>query len=294
MDKLAFKSPAKINLFLDILRKREDGYHEIVSLMQAVDLCDELVLQKRKKGITIRCDHADCPADESNLAFKAARLLLDEAKIREGVSINLKKKIPVAAGLGGGSSNVATTLKGINRLFDLKLSYQKLHSLASQIGSDVPFFLCSGQALVKGRGEEIEPITIYREYWLVLVCPKFNVSTQWAYQNLKINLTKFKKKVNLKNLENRNGFFEALPCFENDLEEVVSREYPVIRKIKDILENRGAVKSSMSGSGPTVYGVFEQKPKAEEVAQELTRTGQDWSPGSMGQVFLTQPILNNI
>lgn len=292
METLVFKSPAKINLFLEVLRKREDGYHEICSLMQTVDLCDELLLQRRKEGVVIRTDDPECPANETNLAFKAAQLILEEAKIKEGVSIHIKKIIPIAAGLGGGSSNAATTLKGINQLFELNLSDQKLHFLSSQIGSDIPFFLSSGQALVRGRGEIIEPITIYRDYWLVLARPEVKVSTQWAYQNLKINLTKVKNEVNLKVLENPNVFFEALPHFENDLEEVVSVKYPIIRRIKDILENSGAVKSSMSGSGPTVYGVFERKPKAEEVARKLRRG--DWSPASGGQVFVTQPIPNSI
>lgn len=287
MDKLTLKSPAKINLFLEVLKKRDDGYHEIVSLIQAVDLCDELVLEKRKKGVVVTCDHPDCPTDESNLAFKAASMLLEEETTKEGVSIHIKKKIPISAGLGGGSSNAAATLKGINRLFELELPDKKLHDLASRIGSDVPFFLYSGQALVKGRGEKIKPINImYRDYWLVLVCPGFEVSTRWAYQNVKISLTKERKEFNLKSLENGSVFFKALRSFRNDLEEVVSKRYPVVQKIKEILENSGALKSSMSGSGPTVYGVFDRKPQAEEVAKKLLRG--DW------QFFLTQPIPGNI
>ena len=292
MDKLTLKSPAKINLFLEVLRKREDGYHDIVSLIQAVDLCDELILQKRKKGVMISCDHPDCPTDESNLTFKAASMLLEEEKINEGVSIHIMKRIPISSGLGGGSSNAAATLKGINQLFELELPDKKLHDLASRIGSDVPFFLYSGQALVKGRGEEIGPINMYRDYWLVLVCPHLKVSTRWAYQNVKISLTKKKKEVNLLSLENGLWFFKVLPGFRNDLEEVVSKRYPVIKKIKETLENSGALKSSMSGSGPTVYGVFDRKPQAEEVVEKLLRG--DWSAESRGQIFLTQPIPGNI
>jgi len=286
LDKLVLKSPAKINLFLEVLKKRDDGYHEIVSLIQAVDLCDELVLEKRKKGVVVTCDHPDCPTDESNLAFKAASMLLEEETTKEGVSIHINKKIPISAGLGGGSSNAAATLKGINQLYQLKLPDKKLHDLASRIGSDVPFFLYSGQALVKGRGEKIKPINImYRDYWLVLVCPGFEVSTRWAYQNVKISLTKERKEFNLENLENGSVFFKALRSFRNDLEEVVSKRYPVVQKIKEILENSGALKSSMSGSGPTVYGVFDRKPQAEEVTKKLLRG--DW------QIFLTQPIPGN-
>jgi len=286
LDRVVLKSPAKINLFLEVLKKREDGYHEILSLMQAVDLCDEMVLEKRKSGIRVSSDHPDCPADEGNLAYQAASLLLREGKINQGVSIHISKRIPISAGLGGGSSNAATTLKGLNELFRLKLPDRRLHHLASRLGSDVPFFLCSGQALAKGRGDEIEAKTLYRGYLLVLVYPGFGVSTKWVYQKAKISLTRERKAVNYKALGSSAGFFEALPHFQNDLEEVVIRKHSVVQQIKDILKNSGAVKSSMSGSGPTVYGVFDQKPQAEEVAKKLSRG--DW------QVYLTQPIPGNI
>ncbi len=282
MDRLILKSPAKINLLLKILGKREDGYHEIVSLMQAIDLQDEIILEKRDRGVTISTDHPDCPADENNLAFRAARLFLEEFNIKEGVNINIRKKIPIAAGLGGGSSDAAATLKGMSRLFAPEVPATKLHHLATGLGSDVPFFLGSGQALAKGRGEKLEPVTIFDDYWLVLVYPGFGVSTRWAYETFKISLTKIKKEFNLNILENRDDFFKALPGFDNDLEEVVKERYPVIGQIEDILTSSGAVKSSMSGSGPTVYSVFEQKPKAEEVARKIRRG--DW------EVFLTQPI----
>ncbi len=286
MDSLILKSPAKINLFLEVLRKREDGYHEILTLMQAVDIWDELVLERRKSGIKVSSDNPDCPTNKGNLAYRAASFILNEAKVNQGVSIHIKKRIPISSGLGGGSSNAAATLQGINQLFELGLSDRKLHGLASRIGSDVPFFLYSGQALARGRGDEIEPRTFYRDYWLVLVCPEFQVSSQWAYQEVKISLTRKGKRVNYKFLGSSRGFFEALAHFRNDLEEVVTREHRVVQEIKEILADSGAVKSSMSGSGPTVYGVFDQKPQAEEVARKLSRG--DW------QIFLTQPIPGNI
>jgi 4-diphosphocytidyl-2-C-methyl-D-erythritol kinase len=282
LDKLTLKSPAKINLFLKVQNKREDGYHEIVSLMQAIDLEDEIIFEKINRGVEISTDHPDCPADNHNLAFKAARLLLDESEIKGGVRIHIKKRVPIAAGLGGGSSNAAAALKGVNRLFGLEVSLAKLHLLASRLGSDVPFFLGSGQALATGRGEMLKPVSIFRDYWLVLVYPAFKVSTQWAYQRFKIPLTRKENKFNLNFLENRDSFFEALPDFDNDLEETVKERYPVIGQIEDTLTSSGAIKSSMSGSGPTVYGVFEQQPKAEEVASKIRRG--DW------EVFLTQPI----
>ena len=282
MNHLTIKSPAKINLFLRVLKKRDDGYHEIRTLMQALDLCDELTMEKTTGGIGLTCDHPGCPGDERNLAFQAASLLLREAGIDGGVRIHLRKRIPISAGLGGGSSNAAAALKGINRLFGLGLSLERLHQAASQLGSDVPFFLYSGQALAQGRGEEIHPVRLFRDYWLVLVCPRVEVSTAGAYRNVRISLTKGDKEVNCSFLESKQGFFDALPLFENDLEEVVAEEQPIVRQLKAILKDSGAARSSMSGSGPTVYGLFDQKPQAQEVAGKLSRG--DW------QVFLTQPI----
>jgi 4-diphosphocytidyl-2-C-methyl-D-erythritol kinase len=282
LEKLSLKSYAKINLCLYVLKKREDGYHEIFSVMQAIDLFDRLTLHKTEKGIIIECDHPDVPKDEKNLAYQAADLLFKERNFKGGVRIDIEKKIPVSAGLGGGSSNAAFTLKGINQLFDLKLSFQKLHSLASRIGSDVPFFLYSGQAIARGRGEKILPIRLFRDYWLVLVCPNFKISTERVYGDVKIDLTEDKSFINLQNCDNKDGFFETLRQFNNDLEKVVLNRYAMISRIKETLKKFGAIKSSMSGSGPTVYGVFEKKSQAEEVTKRLSEG--DW------QVFLTQPI----
>jgi 4-diphosphocytidyl-2-C-methyl-D-erythritol kinase len=282
LESLTLKSYAKINLCLYVLKKREDGYHEIFSMMQAIDLRDQLTLHKIQKDIVIRCDHSDVPKDENNLAYQAADLLFKERNLKGGVRIDIEKQIPVSAGLGGGSSNAAFTLKGINQLFDLKLSNQKLHLIASRIGSDVPFFLYSGQAIAKGRGEKILPIRLYGDYWLVLVRPNLMISSERVYQNVKIDLTAGKSFINLNACDNKDGFFNSLRQFDNDLEKVVISRYAVISQIKKTLENSGAIKSSMSGSGPAVYGLFEKKPQAEEVASKLTRS--DW------QIFLTRPI----
>jgi 4-diphosphocytidyl-2-C-methyl-D-erythritol kinase len=283
MERLMLKSPAKINLFLQVLKKRDDGYHEIRTLMQAVELYDELTLEKTARGISVTCDHPNCPSDQRNLAFQASALLLRERRFEGGLRIHIRKRIPISAGLGGGSSNAATTLKGVNQLFDLRLSPAELHQAASGLGSDVPFFLSSGQALAFGRGEDIRPLKLFRDYWLVLVCPRLEVSTAWAYRNLRISLTRERKGVNYSLLESKRGFFDALPLFENDLEEVVAEKQPLVRQIKVILEDSGSVRSSMSGSGPTVYGLFDKKPHAQEAARKLSQ-GDDW------QVFLTEPI----
>ena len=282
MESLTLKSYAKINLCLCVLEKREDGYHEILSVMQAIDLYDQLTLHKTEEEIVIQCDHPHVPKDENNLAYRAADLLFKETNLKGGVRIDIRKRIPVSAGLGGGSSNAAFTLKGLNQLFDLRLSVQNLDSIASRIGSDVPFFLYSGQAVAKGRGEKIEPIRLYRDYWLILACPNLEISTRKVYREVKIDLTGSRGFVNLQSCDNKDDFFETLRQFDNDLEKVVISEHTIINQIKRTLENSGAIKSSMSGSGPAVYGVFERKPQAEEVARKLTRG--NW------QVFLTRPI----
>jgi 4-diphosphocytidyl-2-C-methyl-D-erythritol kinase len=282
LQSLTLKSYAKINLCLYVLKKRDDGYHEILSVMQAIDLHDQLALHKTEKEIVIRCDHPHVPKDENNLAYRAANLLFKEINLRGGVRIDIKKQIPVSAGLGGGSSNAASTLKGLNQLFDLKLPVDSLDSIASRIGSDVPFFLHSGQAVAKGRGEKIEPIRLYRGYWLVLVCPNVMISTQRVYQKVKIDLTRDESVINLGFCDNKDDFFETLRRFDNDLEKVVIGGHTIIGQIKRTLESSGAIKSSMSGSGPAVYGVFDRKSQAEEVARKLTLG--DW------QIFLTRPI----
>jgi 4-diphosphocytidyl-2-C-methyl-D-erythritol kinase len=282
LDRLALRSPAKINLFLKVLAKREDGYHDIITLMQAVELCDDIEMEKTKAGIRIVCDNPDCPQDENNLAYKAASLLFREEDFDGGIKIKITKRIPIASGLGGGSSNAAATLRGLNQLLKLGLPFYRLNDMAAKLGSDVPFFLYSGQALAQGRGEIIQPLALCKDYWLLLVCPRLEVSSAWAYRNLKISLTRKRNEFNYKPLGSSLGFFEALSHFENDLEEVVVKKHTVVRQIKDILRDSGAVKSVMSGSGPTVYGVFDQKPLAEEVTKKLSRG--DW------QVFLTRPI----
>jgi 4-diphosphocytidyl-2-C-methyl-D-erythritol kinase len=285
LDRLALKSPAKINLFLKVLSKREDGYHQILTLMQAVELCDDIEMEKIKAGIRVTCDNPACPRDESNLAYQAASLLFGEKKVDGGIKINITKRIPLSSGLGGGSSNAAATLMGLNRLLQLELPLSGLHHLAAQLGSDVPFFLYPGQALAEGRGDLIKPLSFYKGYWLLLVSPRLEVSSGWAYRNLKISLTRKINGFNYELLGGGLGFFEALAHFENDLEDAVVKKHPVVGRIKDMLRDSGAVKSAMSGSGPTVYGVFDQKPQAEEVTKKLSRG--DW------QVFLTRPIPEN-
>lgn len=273
------KSYAKINLCLYVLKKRKDGYHEIFTVMQAIELCDEIFLSKISKGIKIECDDPEVPANSSNLAYKSAKFLLNEAKINSGVKIRIKKKIPVGSGLGGGSSNAAFTLMGLNRLFDLKFTRKKLHRIAEKVGSDVPFFLYSGQAVARGRGEKIKEIKLPKDYWIVLVKPNFKILTPNIYKKIKIDLTKEKKKIKIS--FKKEDFFALLKKWRNDLEREVEKIFPQIEEIKDSLQEIGAIKVSMSGSGPTVYGIFEKKPKNKEVKKSFRG---DW------QIFMTRPI----
>jgi len=279
---VTLKAPAKINLFLEILEKREDGYHNISTLMQKVSLYDALTFFKTNEGVILRTDNPHLPSDRKNLVHQAARLILSEGKISQGVKIFLRKRIPVSSGLGGGSSDAAATLVGVNRLYRLNYPLKKLHLLAERLGSDVPFFLYDQTALAEGRGERIKPVKAYQDFWIVLVTFPFQVSTAWAYQDLKINLTRRRDFIKIKNLQEKEGFFEALNTWRNDFEGKIIQKYPQVKYALKLLLKLGARKSSMTGSGPTVYGIFEQEPKNEEVNKFFKRG--DW------QIFITRPI----
>jgi 4-diphosphocytidyl-2-C-methyl-D-erythritol kinase len=281
LERISLFSFAKINLCLYVLGKRKDGYHQIVSVMQAIDLADKLELFKLPSGIKIECNNPDIPCDKGNLAYLAADAFFKKCKIKGGVGIKLDKKIPIASGLGGGSSNAASVLKGLNQLYKTNLSEQELSSLGAKIGSDVPFFFSKGQALVKGRGEIVQNIDIFDKYWLVLVKPNFEISTSWAYKALKIGLTTKPIEINLKVCKEKLSFFSAISSWENHLEMVVFKEYPIIKNIKQTLINLGTAKASMSGSGPTVYGLLENKSLAEEVKAKIGKG--DW------QIYMTRP-----
>jgi 4-diphosphocytidyl-2-C-methyl-D-erythritol kinase len=276
------KAPAKINLFLNILKKREDGYHDIFTLMQKIALYDILTFFKINEGIILKTYNTRLPLDRRNLVYQAAELILKEGKIAQGVKIILKKKIPISSGLGGGSSDSASTLLCLNRIYNLNFPLKKLHPLAEKLGSDVPFFLYDHTALAEGRGERITPVKIFKDYWIVLVTFPFQVLTSWAYQDIKMNLTTKKDFINIQNLQKKEGFFETLNFWRNDFEGKIVEKYPQVRYALKLLLKLRAKKSSMTGSGPTVYGIFEQEPDKEEVNRLFK--GGDW------QVFVTRPI----
>ena len=258
--KLALRAPAKINWFLSVIGKRGDGYHEISSVMQCVSLFDSISLE-RSGSIELVTD-MDLPA-EQNLIYKAAVLLRDFAGYKGGAVISLKKNIPSAAGLGGGSSDAAAALLGLNRLWELNLPVPVLAELAGRIGSDVPFFIGGPLALAEGRGERLTPLSLRSPVWLLLVKPSLSVSTPWAYGHYAPKLTK--KVIDIKlfclSLDGKD-FVSLRQMVFNDLEEAVSGRYPVIAEIKEALLKSGAVVASMSGSGPTVFGVFGTREEA--------------------------------
>lgn len=266
------KSYAKINLFLKVLGKREDGYHDIITLMQRISLCDEMTFSERGSKIVVRCPGSDLPEDEGNIIFKAAKALFSYAQETRGVEIKVDKKIPVAAGLGGGSSNAATTITTLNTMMNLNLSTDELLTIGAKLGADVPFFVLGKTAWAYGIGDKLRIADAIPKLWLVLVNPGFEVSTKEVYGNVKLGLTKDTIKYNMPRSKTVSQIVDEL---YNDLEGVSSRLYPAIPKIKERLIAHGALGSLMSGSGPTVFGIFESRNSALKAEEELRRVQGD-------------------
>ncbi|MCD6116081.1 4-(cytidine 5'-diphospho)-2-C-methyl-D-erythritol kinase [bacterium] len=250
------KSCAKINIGLSVTQRRNDGYHNIETLFQEIDLCDEIIFSRSDNSTTIKSDNPELPLDSSNLMYHAFELFKSNASASGGLNIDIKKRIPMGGGLGGGSSNAAATLVAANILWNNPLSSKHLLSLAQKIGSDVPFFITGGTAIGRGRGEELSFLKIPDDWFAVLVCPGINISTKWAYGELKIALTNEKK------ITNFNALFTdwLIDRFQselyNDFEVPVFKLYPELQHIKDQLYKKGAFYASMSGSGSTIYGLF--------------------------------------
>ncbi|HET6488126.1 MAG TPA: 4-(cytidine 5'-diphospho)-2-C-methyl-D-erythritol kinase [Syntrophales bacterium] len=253
------QSPAKINLILKVLRRREDGYHDIASLMQKVSLSDEIQFTPRRQGIALTCPGSDLPTGEGNLVVRAARALFTEAGFAGGVEIALRKRIPTAAGLGGGSSNAATTLVILNDLFRFGFDRERLIRIGARLGADVPFFIYGSAAWAFGIGDLLEPAVIPAGMWFVLVNPGFEVPTKWVYQSLNLPLTNTAVKYSIPSF---SGVRDLAAALSNDLETVTVRQYPVLAELKGFLLRQGAIGSLMSGSGPTVFGLFDNEPDA--------------------------------
>jgi 4-diphosphocytidyl-2-C-methyl-D-erythritol kinase len=263
-------SPAKVNLFLQVVGKRPDGYHDLVSLMCCVGLYDTVSLAFGHKEITISCDHPDVPEDKTNLAFSAANLFFEKLKKDGGVGITIEKKIPVAAGLVGGSSNAASVLLGLNRYYNYPISKDELMSMGLSIGADVPFFIFQRPAIASGIGEKLEAYQNLKNLKILLVFPGFSVSTADVYKKLNLGLTKCKKK--LKSFLLNKQRFDPRCHLCNDLETVTVSAYPVIKTVKEALLRHGALGALMTGSGPTIFGLFSDSNEALKASQALFRT----------------------
>ena len=284
MNDYHIKAHAKINLGLDVIGKRPDGYHEVQMIMQSVGLCDLLTLERADQGIILTTDSDNLPSTEDNLVYKAAKLMFDTFRIPGGVHIHLQKVIPIAAGLAGGSTDAAAAIKGINRLFDLELPLSRQMELGVSIGADVPYCILGGTALAEGIGEKLTPLSPAPDFYIVLAKPDISVSTKYVYENL--DLTSVKKHPDIKGMA---GAIEAgslqgiLDRLGNVLETVTVPVYPVIGSIKRRMRELGAVNSLMSGSGPTVFGIFLSERQAEFARNQI------YDEGLAKEVFLTTP-----
>lgn len=275
MDKIVIKAMAKINLGLDVIRKRTDGYHEVRMVMQSVNLYDTLTFTKSdEKGITLTANKREIPLDERNLIYKAADLLYKKYSMPEGVRIHLDKKIPMAAGMAGGSTDAAAALTGMNRLFELGISQEELCGLGVKIGADVPYCIMGGTVLAEGIGEILTPLPPAPDCFLVIAKPGIDVSTKYVYENLHADkLTCHPDIDGMVRAVSNQDRRRIAAAMGNVLETVTVQEYPVIDEIKKFMKENGAVNSLMSGSGPTVFAIMENAEKAERLKQSLAETG---------------------
>ena len=285
MTKLEKNSPCKVNLLLNILGKRPDGFHELETLFHPVNLCDTISFERTAKGIALTCSDASLPVDSTNLVHRAAEKFLEAARISDGVKLHLEKKIPLAAGLGGGSGNAATTLLGLNELFGRPLASEKIDALAASLGSDVNFFLQNKPALATGRGEKVqslEPFPAMQGAAFLLIHPGFGVSTAWAYQNLAqfpaaLNGTPGRAEKLAARLQS-GDLSAAAPEFYNSLEAPVLKKYPLLALFQEFLCENGATIALMSGSGSTTFAIVKSASAAEALREKfLTKFGANWT-----------------
>jgi 4-diphosphocytidyl-2-C-methyl-D-erythritol kinase len=262
------RAPAKLNLRLKVTGKRPDEYHDLISIMIPIDLCDVLRLKLTSQNqVRLSCEGFSVPTGEENLACRAAHSFFTHTGIQKGLTIKLTKNIPVAAGLGGGSSDAAATLFVINEICGRPLSLSELHALAVELGADVPFFLESKPSLAAGIGEILEPLEKWPKFWYVIVKPPLQVSSSWAYRNLKLELTRGEYDFIVKTL--KSDPFRVSDLLNNDLERVTAAKFPIIESIKIRLMEVGAEGALMSGSGPSVFGVFSSLDQAEKARKSL-------------------------
>ncbi len=290
MDSVKLQAYGKINLSLDVLRQREDGYHDVRMIMQTVKLHDNIDMQKtRTPGIKLTTNLAFLPVNENNLMYRAAKMLIDEFDIKYGVSMQLKKVIPVSAGMAGGSTDAASVLYGMNKLFDLGLSAKELKERGVKLGADIPFCLMRGTALSEGIGDILTPLNKLPACPIVLAKPAVSVSTKFVYQNLHVNNLPASSHPDVDSVIEaleRQDIRDIALNMGNILETVTCSNYPEIEAIKLRMKELGAVNALMSGSGPTVFGIFDDQKKAQKCYESL-RFGKDKNLAK--QVYLTEP-----
>ncbi len=271
MKKIRLKAMAKINLGLDVVRKREDGYHEVRMIMQTIRMYDQIELEPTEEpGIRVSTNLNYLPTNEDNLVYKAAKLLMDEFDVKKGLNIGHRKFIPVAAGMAGGSSDAAAVMVGVNRLFHLNLSQKELMERGVKIGADVPYCIVRGTALAEGIGEKLTHLPPAPAGYVLIAKPGIHVSTKFVYTNLKANELESHPDIDGQIQAIRSGDLKKVAeLCGNVLETVTIPAYPVIEEIKDVMKKGGALNACMSGSGPTVFGLFDDREKAKAVYETL-------------------------
>lgn len=271
MDKLQLKAYGKINLGLDVIRKRSDGYHDLDMIMQMVDVYDDVIIEKKAgEEIVVKADAAVLSNGKDNLAYMAAKMLFDEFGIKSGVEITIHKRIPIAGGMAGGSSDCATTLIGINEMFNLGLSKQQLMERGVKLGADVPYCVLGGTAIARGIGEALTPLPTPPQCHVIIAKPPISVSTAYVYGHIRPDEITKRPDIEQMTLAIKEQDLNKLSnLLYNVMEEVTVSEYPVIEKLKSIMLENGALNSIMSGSGPTVFGLFDDREKAQAAMKAL-------------------------
>ena len=274
-DTAQLKSLAKINLGLDVIGRRENGYHDVRMVMQTIYLYDDVTVKKTEEpGIVVKTNLSYLPVNEDNIAYKAAKMLIDEFGIEQGVEITLNKHIPVAAGLAGGSSNAAAVLVGMNRIFDLKLSQKDMMERGVKLGADVPYCVMRGTVLAEGIGEVLTPLPPMPKCYILIAKPGINVSTKVVYEKLDSKPIENHPDIDaiIEGLE-QSDVYKVAASLGNVLEAVTIEDYPIIEDIKDAMKEAGALNAMMSGSGPTVFGIFDDKKIAKEAKEKIKAMG---------------------
>jgi 4-diphosphocytidyl-2-C-methyl-D-erythritol kinase len=272
MESIELQAKAKINLSLDVIGKRPDGYHDVKMIMQTIGLHDDILLEKTGEGIRIECNSPWVPTDSGNIAWKAAQLILSRCGIKNGVNIRIYKRIPVAAGLAGGSTDAAAVFKGLNILYSLNISEEELMGMGREIGADVPYCIKGGTMLSEGIGEILSPLERLEEVPIILVKPRIGVSTAWVYKNLQLEKVLIRPDTELLVKAIKERRIDILAGnMRNVLESVTMEKHSVIRDIKEKLVRFGAAGSMMSGSGPTVFGIFADRKSAEHAYGKLNK-----------------------